>query len=69
MAFQKQRAANGEILYSTINNYYKAIKLFLEMTTDTLIMSWKRLTCGIPTGRKAANDIATTPPGPHILCQ
>lgn len=60
MAFQKERAAKGEISYSTINNYYKATKLFLEMNTDAPIINWKKISRGIPTGRKAANDRAPT---------
>jgi hypothetical protein len=60
IAFQKERAKNGEITYSTIGNYYKATKLFMEMNTDTPIINWKKITRGIPTGRKAANDRAPT---------
>ena len=31
---QKERARKGEISYSTIANYYKATKLFVEMNRD-----------------------------------
>ena len=34
IAFQKERAQDGKISYSTISNYYKATKLFVEMNTD-----------------------------------
>jgi hypothetical protein len=57
---QKERARKGEISYSTIANYYKATKLFVEMNSDALIINWKRITRGIPSGRKAANDRAPT---------
>ena len=60
IAFQKERAKKGEISYSTIANYYKATKLFVEMNSDALIINWKRITRGIPSGRKAANDSAPT---------
>ena len=60
IAFQNERAKKGEISYSTIANYYKATKLFVEMNSDALIINWKRITRGIPSGRKAANDSAPT---------
>ena len=41
-SFQEERARNGEISYSTINNYYKATKLFIEMNIDTPIINGKR---------------------------
>jgi hypothetical protein len=60
IVFQKQRANNGEISPSTIGNYYKAIKLFCEMNSDSPIVNWKKITRGIPAGRKASNDRAAT---------
>lgn len=60
MAFQKERARMGEISYSTIGNYYKATKLFVEMNSDTPIINWKKISRGIPSGRKTANDRAPT---------
>jgi hypothetical protein len=59
IVFQK-RAQAGEISYSTISNYYKATKLFVEMNTDYPIINWKKISKGLPTGRKAANDRAPT---------
>lgn len=41
-SFQKERARNGEISYSTINNYYKATKLFIEMNIDTPIINLEK---------------------------
>jgi hypothetical protein len=60
ISFQKERARAGEIAHSTISNYYKATKLFVEMNTDTPIINWKKIAKGLPTGRKAANDRAPT---------
>jgi hypothetical protein len=60
IVLQKERAKKGEISYSTIANYYKAAKLFVEMNSDAPIINWKRITRGIPSGRKAANDRAPT---------
>jgi hypothetical protein len=60
IAFQKERARAGEIAYSTIPNYYKATKLFVEMNTDAPIINWKKIAKGMPIGRKAANDRAPT---------
>jgi hypothetical protein len=56
--YQKQRAHTGEIYESTIRNYYKAAKLFLEK--NDVILSWKKITRGLPKGREAANDRAPT---------
>jgi hypothetical protein len=60
IAFQKERARAGEISYSTISNYYKATKLFIEMNTDSPLINWKKIAKGLPSGRKAANDRAPT---------
>ncbi len=68
MSFQKERARMGEISYSTIGNYYKATKLFVEMNTDTPIINWKRVSRGIPSGRKTANDRAPTTEELRKLC-
>lgn len=44
----------------TLNNYYKATELFIEMNIHTPIINWKKISRGIPTGKKAANDRAPT---------
>jgi hypothetical protein len=57
-AHQKERVVSGEISESTIPNYFKATKLFCDMNNITL--NWKKISKGIPTGRKSANDRAPT---------
>jgi hypothetical protein len=56
--FQKERCKQREISESTISNYYKATKLFCEM--NDLTLNWKKISRGLPYGRKAANDRAPT---------
>src|SRR5919112_4437096 len=58
--YQKERARRNDIAFSTISNYYKAIKLFVDMNFDTPVVNWKKITKGIPSGRKSANDRAPT---------
>jgi integrase len=58
IAFQIERARRKEIAECTISNYYKATKLFCEM--NDLTLSWKKISRGLPVGRRAANDRAPT---------
>jgi hypothetical protein len=58
--FQKDRARKNEIAFSTISNYYKAIKLFVDMNFDYPVVNGKKISKGIPSGRKSANDRAPT---------
>ena len=60
ISFQKERAGLGRISPSTIANYYKATKLFIEMNIDTPVINWKKISRGMPRARKAANDRAPT---------
>ena len=54
--YQKERVYTNEIVYATIRNYLKAVKLFLEMNSDVPIVNWKRITKGLPSGKSTAND-------------
>jgi len=53
---QKERVDRKEITGSTIRNYLKA--LFTEM--NDIPISWKKITRGLPKGRKWADDRAPT---------
>ena len=58
--YQKERVYKNQIVYATIRNYLKTVKLFLEMNSDVPIVNWKRITKGLPNGKSAANDRAPT---------
>jgi hypothetical protein len=58
--FQKDRARRNDIAFSTISNYYKAIKLFVDMNFDNPVINWKKISKCIPSGRKSASDRAPT---------
>jgi hypothetical protein len=53
-------ACKGEISESTIGNYYKATKLFLEMNDALMPINWKKTSRGLPRGKQAADDRAPT---------
>ncbi|MGA9153733.1 MAG: tyrosine-type recombinase/integrase [Candidatus Nitrosopolaris sp.] len=55
---QRERVNNKEITGSTVRSYYKAIKLFCDM--NDILIPWKKLTRGLPRGRKWADDRAPT---------
>jgi integrase len=52
--YQKDRADRKEITAATIRNYVKSIKLFCEMAD--IPITWKKITRGLPKGRKYADD-------------
>jgi integrase len=54
--FQKERVTRCEISEFTITNYYKATKLFCVI--NDLVLHWKKISRGLPIGRRAANDKA-----------
>lgn len=58
LQIQKERVDRKEITGSTIRNYVKAIKLFTEM--NDILISWKKITRGLPKGRKWADDRSPT---------
>jgi len=58
LSYHKERVERGEITNGTVRNYYKPIKLFLEM--NEIELSWKKIARGLPKGRKHAADRAPT---------
>ena len=56
--FSKERVKKGELAESTITNYYNATKLFCLM--NDIMLNWKKISRGLPAGRRAANDRAPT---------
>ena len=56
--YQKDRADRKEITAATIRNYIKSIKLFCEMAD--IRIPWKKITRGLPKGRKYADDTIPT---------
>lgn len=58
IAYQNERARQGDISVSTIPNYYRATKLFCEM--NDVVLGWKKIARGMERVRKAANDRAPT---------
>ena len=55
--FQKERVEKKEITASTLRNYVKTIKMFCEVTD--IIIQWKKITRGIPRGKRYAKDSDT----------
>ena len=52
----KERVERKEITGATLCNYVKSIKLFCEM--NDILIPWKKITRGLPEGRKYADDRA-----------
>jgi integrase len=52
--FQNSRVNKKEITGATVRNYVKSIKLFCEMAD--LPIPWKKITRGLPKGKKYADD-------------
>jgi len=50
----KERVDRKEITAGTIRNYVKSIKLFCQMAD--IAIPWKKITRGLPRGRRYAND-------------
>ena len=55
---QKERVERKEITASTLRNYVKTIKMFCEVTD--IVVQWKKITRGIPKGKRCADDRAPT---------
>src|ERR671911_1624537 len=56
--FYKERVQRKEITASTLRNYFKTIKMFCEVTD--IIIQWKKITRGLPKGKRYADDRAPT---------
>jgi hypothetical protein len=52
--YQIDRASKKEITGATVRNYVKSIKLFCEMAD--IPISWKKITRGLPKGRRYTDD-------------
>ena len=52
--FQNSRVIRKEISGATVRNYVKSIKLFCDMAD--LPVAWKKITRGLPRGRRYADD-------------
>lgn len=52
--YQKEHVDKKEITGATVRNYVKSIKLFCEMAD--ISVSWKKITRGLPKGKKYADD-------------
>jgi hypothetical protein len=53
--FQKDRVAKGEIVSTTIRNYIKAAKLFIDMNSEVPLINWKRITKSLPPPKNFSN--------------
>lgn len=56
--FQKTRVEADKIVSSSISNYFKPLKLFLEM--NDVVLNWKKIKKTLPRMRKYAEDRAPT---------
>ena len=48
----------GEITSGTVNNWFKAVRLFLEM--NDVVLNWKKIKRMLPTIRWYAHDMVAT---------
>ena len=64
---QLERVNRKEIVIATVRGYLKALKLFCDVTE--LPIAWKRITRGLPNGRKFADDRAPTIEEIRKLCE
>jgi hypothetical protein len=67
MQLYRQRCDRKEITAATIRNYVKAVKLFCEM--NDIMLPWKKVTRGLPKGRKWADDRAPSIEEIRKLCE
>ena len=55
---QRSRVVNGEIIGTTIHNYYKVAKLFCKM--NDIVINWDRLSKALPPQKHYADDRGPT---------
>jgi hypothetical protein len=58
MSIHSDRVQKKEISRSTVRIYYKPIKLFCEM--NNIILNWKIISKGLPSGPESQNDRTPT---------
>jgi hypothetical protein len=58
VSFQKERVRRGEISDTTVSNFKKPVKLFLEM--NDVKLNWLKINKRLPPMRRHANDRAGT---------
>lgn len=63
----KERVERKEISGATLRNYIKTIKLFCEL--NDILIPWKKITRGLPRGRKYADDRSPTMEEIHRLIE
>jgi hypothetical protein len=56
--YQKERVERKEITAGTLHNYVKTLKMFCEIID--IALPWKKITRGLPRGRRYADDRAPT---------
>jgi hypothetical protein len=52
LTYHKERAEREEVSNSSVRNYYKPLKLFLEM--NDIDLPWEKISRGLPRGRRHA---------------
>ena len=52
--YQKERVEKNEITAGTLRNYVKTLKMFCEITD--IAIPWKKISRGLPKGRRYADD-------------
>lgn len=58
ISHQKERVQSNEIVAGTMLNYYKPVKLFCDL--NEINLNWKKISRGLPRGRKYSSDRAPT---------
>jgi hypothetical protein len=65
--YQKVRVEKKEITAGTLHNYVKTLKMFCEITD--IAIPWKKITRGLPKGRRYADDRAPTTEEIHKIIE